>query len=82
MCFVRDDEEADSVIDLVQGCSLADAEGEWVVCRVFRRSQQQPRRRAGDGTAPHRTMPAPPSLSSASSASCVTDGSDQEEVSS
>ncbi|KAK3122264.1 hypothetical protein QOZ80_8BG0667320 [Eleusine coracana subsp. coracana] len=54
------------------GCSLAEAEGEWVVCRVFRRSRQQPRRRAGDGTAP-------PSLSSASSASCVTDGSDQEE---
>ncbi|TVU04887.1 hypothetical protein EJB05_48028 [Eragrostis curvula] len=68
------------------GCILADAEGEWVACRVFRKSsrqQQQPRRRAGDGTAPRRTMPAPPSLSAAaSSASCVTDGSDQEEVSS
>ncbi|KAL6661882.1 hypothetical protein ACP70R_001266 [Stipagrostis hirtigluma subsp. patula] len=58
-----------------KGCSLGEAEGEWVVCRVFQRST--PRRRA-PATAGHRTMPSP----SASSASCVTDGSDQEEVSS
>ncbi|XP_062191544.1 NAC domain-containing protein 83-like isoform X1 [Phragmites australis] len=58
------------------GCSLAQAEGEWVVCRIFRRSR--PRRRA-PATAQRAMMP-PPSPSS--SASCVTDGSDQEEVSS
>jgi hypothetical protein len=62
----------------VQGCGLAEAEeeGEWVACRVFRRRRAAaavvP---AGDGTAPRRTMP----LSAASSASCVTDGSDQEQ---
>ncbi|WVZ91976.1 hypothetical protein U9M48_038078 [Paspalum notatum var. saurae] len=56
------------------GCSLAQAEGEWVVCRVFQKSR--PRRRAAPAAA------ASPSPSSASS--CVTDGSDQdqEEVSS
>ncbi|CAO2207413.1 unnamed protein product [Urochloa humidicola] len=57
------------------GCSLAQAQGEWVVCRVFQRSNR-PRRRptpAGHAAA------ASPSLSSAS---CVTDGSDMDEVSS
>ncbi|CAO2173562.1 unnamed protein product [Urochloa humidicola] len=55
------------------GCSLAQAQGEWVVCRVFQRSNR-PRRRptpAGHAVSP-----------SSSSASCVTDGSDLEEVSS
>ncbi|PAN36416.1 hypothetical protein PAHAL_6G280700 [Panicum hallii] len=61
------------------GCSLAQAEGEWVVCRVFQtqRSSNRPRRR---GTpAGHAAAAASPS---SSTASCVTDGSDQEEVSS
>jgi hypothetical protein len=65
--------------DSMQGCSLAQAEGEWVVCRVFQtqRSSNRPRRR---GTpAGHAAAAASPS---SSTASCVTDGSDQEEVSS
>ncbi|RLN03994.1 NAC domain-containing protein 18-like [Panicum miliaceum] len=58
------------------GCSLAQAQGEWVVCRVFQtqRSSNRPRRRATP--AGHAASP------SSSTASCVTDGSDQEEVSS
>uniref|UniRef100_A0A0A9GX00 NAC domain-containing protein n=1 Tax=Arundo donax TaxID=35708 RepID=A0A0A9GX00_ARUDO len=63
------------------GCSLAQAEGEWVVCRIFQRSR--PRRRgapAGHAAAARRTVP--PLSPSPSSASCVTDGSDQEEVTS
>ncbi|CAL4999962.1 unnamed protein product [Urochloa decumbens] len=60
------------------GCSLAQAQGEWVVCRVFQRSNR-PRRRptpAGHAAA------ASASPSSSSAASCVTDGSDLDEVSS
>jgi len=62
------------------GCSLAQAEGEWVVCRVFQRSSNsnRPRRRA----TPAGGHAAAASPSSSSTASCVTDGSDQEEVSS
>eukprot|EP00267_Zea_mays_P053982 XP_020407183.1 NAC domain-containing protein 68 isoform X2 [Zea mays] len=59
------------------GCSLAQAQGEWVVCRVFQKGSGRPRRR--------RQRPVSPSPSSASS--CVTDGSsssssDMDEVSS
>ncbi|XP_039814603.1 NAC domain-containing protein 18-like isoform X3 [Panicum virgatum] len=63
-----------------RGCSLAQAEGEWVVCRVFQRSSNsnRPRRRA----TPAGGHAAAASPSSSSTASCVTDGSDQEEVSS
>ncbi|XP_039854897.1 NAC domain-containing protein 18-like isoform X1 [Panicum virgatum] len=62
------------------GCSLAQAEGEWVVCRVFQRSSNSnsPRRRATPPAAGHAAAASP----SSSTASCVTDGSDQEEVSS
>nr|CAB3483645.1 unnamed protein product [Digitaria exilis] len=56
------------------GCSLAQAEGEWVVCRVFKKSNKPRRRAAPAGHAA--------SSSSSSADSCVTDGSDQEEVSS
>ncbi|KAJ1269356.1 hypothetical protein BS78_07G205600 [Paspalum vaginatum] len=61
------------------GCSLAQAEGEWVVCRVFQKSR--PRRRAAPPAAGHAAA-ASPSPSPSSASSCVTDGSDQEEVSS
>ncbi|KAL6900944.1 hypothetical protein ACP4OV_005620 [Aristida adscensionis] len=62
-----------------KGCSLGEAQGEWVVCRVFQKSCRPARRRA-----PSPAMSPAVSSSSAapSSASCVTDGSDQEEVSS
>ena len=77
-----DDGDADSfrLVIPMQGCSLAQAEGEWVVCRVFQRSSNsnRPRRRA----TPAGSHAAAASPSSSSTASCVTDGSDQEEVSS
>nr|CAB3481563.1 unnamed protein product [Digitaria exilis] len=57
------------------GCSLAQAEGEWVVCRVFKKSNRPRRQAAPAGHAAS-------SSSSSSADSCVTDGSDQEEVSS
>ncbi|RCV32032.1 hypothetical protein SETIT_6G225800v2 [Setaria italica] len=56
------------------GCRLGQAEGEWVVCRVFQRSNR-PRRRPAPAGAGHDAAASPTS----SSASCVTDGSDQEE---
>ncbi|CAO2202705.1 unnamed protein product [Urochloa humidicola] len=58
------------------GCSLAQAQGEWVVCRVFQRSNRPRRRPTPAGHAAAAASP------SSSSASCVTDGSDLEEVSS
>jgi len=77
-----DDGDADSfrLVIPMQGCSLAQAEGEWVVCRVFQRSSNsnRPRRRATPPAAGHAAAASP----SSSTASCVTDGSDQEEVSS
>jgi len=55
------------------GCSLAQAQGEWVVCRVFQKGGNRPRRRQREASPP------PPA-----SSSCVTDASssDLDEVSS
>ncbi|CAD6264830.1 unnamed protein product [Miscanthus lutarioriparius] len=63
------------------GCSLAQAQGEWVVCRVFQKGSSRPSRRRAVPAA-HPAAAASPLPSSASS--CVTDGSnsDLEEVSS
>ncbi|KAG0524342.1 hypothetical protein BDA96_07G202500 [Sorghum bicolor] len=64
------------------GCSLAQAQGEWVVCRVFQKgsSSSRPSRRRAVPAA----HPAAVAASPSSASSCVTDGSssDLDEVNS